>query len=604
MIVGIDLGTSTSEVAYLKGGKPQLVTEVAGSRQGILPSVVGIGTSGALIVGENAEKQLAIKPQLTVAEVKRLMGTDQQVTLGGEDLTPPEVSALMLRHLKQEAERYFGEPVTEAVITVPAYFDALKRQATIDAAELAGLVVRRLINEPTAAALAYGVQRPGVEEKVLVYDLGGGTLDVTVLDLSEGVLDVLASTGNNELGGKEFDERLMQFLRAECLRRTGVDLTATDRQRNRLKLVAKRTKEELSAVEATDVVLDNIGSTAAGEFIDFELTVTREAFNAQIRDLIESTRAQLDEALQHKGLGPADIQTVLLVGGSTRIPLVREFVSRYFGGRALPTHVPPDEAVALGAAIMSGIVAGDPQVQTIITDVTSWSLGVAVIDDSGPVPIPDAFSVLIPKQTVIPRTTQRSYRTANDDQDSVRVRVYQGDAPRCADNRFVGEVDLPLAQRGPAGQELTIEFAYDLNNQLRVKVTEVATGQTAFGAMQPQRERMSEDAKAAARARLARKWPSSGSYGAAAAAPTGARPAAGNGAAPPDGAGEWRRGPFWERVAGLVRQAEKQREQLTGDARVRVVHLLEVLESAVRTGDGAAVSRAETALTDFLFDLG
>jgi hypothetical protein len=293
-------------------------------------------------------------------------------------------------------------------------------------------------------------------------------------------------------------------------------------------------------------------------------------------------------------LSPADIQTVLLVGGSTRIPLVREFVSRYFGGRALATEVQPDEAVALGAAVMGGIVGEDNRTGTLITDVSAFTLGVQVRDVSGPVPVYDSFSVLIPKQTVIPRTAKRRFQTSHDDQEAVVVRVFQGDAERCTQNQFVGEIELDLVGRGPAGEEIEVEFSYDLNNLLTVKVTEVATGKSAEGVVRPQRERMSEGQKAAARARLDHKV---GGIGV-----SGVGTAAVNGVPPADGPG-WRTGPLWAKVAALVSHAEKRHPMLSGEARMRVAQLLDRIEGAVRSGDAAGLQQAERALTDLLFEL-
>lgn len=356
MIIGIDLGTSTSAVSVLRNGKPHLIREVRGAARGILPSVIGVNSKGALIVGEDIVSQLVLKPELAVQEVKRKMGTGEKLRLGAEEYTPQELSSFILRHLKEEAERYIGEPVADAIITVPAYFNDVQRRATQDAGELAGLNVRRLINEPTAAALAYGIDRPGVDEYVAVYDFGGGTLDVTILELSEGVLDVLASTGNTRLGGKDLDERLMSYVATECRRSTGLEILASPRGRQRLKAECRKAKEALSTSDAATIALDNLGISRDGSPIDFETEIRRETFEGLIRDLIDSTTEQLNEALDAKGLTPEQIKTVLLVGGSTRIPLVRDFVSKFFGGRTFPVHVSPDEAVSLGAAVLAGIL--------------------------------------------------------------------------------------------------------------------------------------------------------------------------------------------------------------------------------------------------------
>ncbi len=469
MIVGIDLGTSTSEIAILRNGTPQILRDIGGSSHGFLPSVVAVDSDGRLAIGEAAVKMLTVRPDAAAAEIKRLMGTDARVQLGADSYRPEEIAAFILKHLKQEAERALGEPVSEVIITVPAYFTAVQRRATQEAAELAGLAVRRLINEPTAAALAYGLERPGIEEKIVVYDLGGGTLDVTVLDLSEGVLDVLASTGNAALGGKDFDYRLMRYLRDACMRECGVDLTASPTLQARLKAAAKRAKEDLSSSDRTSVVLDNLELAVDGTAIHWEHVVTREVFDAEIHDLVLSTRMQLDEALAVKRLSQGDITTVVLVGGSTRVPLVRDFVSEYFGGRVLRTEVHPDEAVALGAAVLGGIETQSIDAsRLVVTDVAPWTLGVAVLRTNGGQKFSGMFDPLILKQTTIPRTVARQYKTTCDWQDAVHVQVYQGDAPRCSDNIFVGDFQLEDIKQVPAGAPIDIEFSYNLSGELEV----------------------------------------------------------------------------------------------------------------------------------------
>jgi len=563
-----------------------------------------VAIDGQLRVGE-AAAQLLIKPGVAIAEVKRLMGTDQTVTLAGERYTPQEISAIILRHLKQEAEKFLGEPVTEAVVTVPAYFGVLERRATKDATELAGLKLRRLINEPTAAALAYGIERPHVEEKVLVYDLGGGTFDVTVLELSEGILDVLASTGNHQLGGKDFDERVMEHLRAECLRLTGVDLEAGPQQnlrlrlKGRLKAAAKRAKEELSSVESTHILLDIIAIGADGTPVDFEYTLTRPVFDELIRDLVESTRQQLDEALAAKGLWPSDIDTILMVGGSTRIPLVRDFVSEYFGGRQLRTEVSPDEAVALGAAILSGIESRiiDPE-DLLITDVSALTLGVAVLEEQDGEMKSDVFDPLIHKNETIPRTKKKRYATAFDGQETVAIRVYQGDAPTCSDNRKVGELHLELSPPAPAGQPIEVEFSYDLSGDLDVSALDLRTGRSVRAIMHPMPERMSGDERRTARDRLDTLWAGSRTH--ESPEPTRGPTAPSRTTA---GSEPWQSSTLYFRVAGLMRHAEKRLPELSPEFRSRVQQLLNDMKAALVREDEHAVARSERELTDVLFDL-
>jgi len=593
MIVGIDLGTSTSEIAVLRNGLPSLVREIAGSTHGFLPSVVAIGVDGQLRVGEAAAALLPIRPDASVAEVKRLMGSDARVKLGDDVYTPQEISALILRHLKNEAEAALGEPVKEAVITVPAYFTALQRRATHDAGDLAGLVVRRLVNEPTAAALAYGIERPGVEEKVLVYDLGGGTLDVTVLELSEGVLDVMASTGNGQLGGKDFDERLMKFLATQCRAATGLDLLASPKSRGRLRAAAKRAKEELSSTDRSSVVLDNLGLRPDGEAIDWEYVVTRNAFEAQIEELARSTTAQIEDALTQKDLKATDIDTILMIGGSSRIPLVRQVVSDFFGGRPLRTEVHPDEAVALGAAVLGGIEGRTIDPSTIvITDVAPWTLGVSVLQEIDGEKVAGVFSPLIIKQSTIPRTVTKHYSTAHDWQDNILVEVFQGDAPMCVDNIKVGEFELEQLERAPAGADVEISFSYNLSGELEVVAR--GLGRQRRVTLRPSATHLSDAEKASARARLEKRWKS------------GSKPTADD----PDSvasavslADRARLAPLYSRVAPLMTKAEHLVPKVTGGQRTRLEVLLLEMRTALVANDGRAVETVEQALTNLLFDI-
>jgi molecular chaperone DnaK len=583
MIVGIDLGTSTSEIAVLRNGVPTLVREIAGSSHGFLPSVVAIGADGQLRVGEAATALLAVRPEASVAEVKRLMGTDKRVTLGTDSYTPQEISALILRHLKKEAEAALGEPVDRAVITVPAYFTALQRRATHDAGELAGLTVQRLINEPTAAALAYGIERPNAEEKVLVYDLGGGTFDVTVLELSEGVLDVMASTGNAALGGKDFDERLMTFLAATCKQATGTDLLAAPKSRARLRAAAKRAKEDLSNAASSLIVVD-----------EWEYDLTRAAFEAQIEDLVQSTATQIDEALAQKKLKPEQINTILMIGGSSRVPFVRAFVSHYFGDRPLRTEVHPDEAVALGAAVLGGIEGNAIHPGSIvITDVAPWTLGVAVVEDRPGGRMSGIFNPLIEKQSTIPRSVTRMYATSDHWQSSILVEVYQGDAPMCANNLKVGEFELQLVERAPAGAPVEISFSYNLNGELEVVAKSLGASRRVV--MRPSPQHMSEGEKQAARTRLEQTW---------AAAPPPPANAASEPAPPGSTLAERaRHAPLYPRVAPLFAKAEQLLPGLSAGPRTRLDVLLLEMRTALIANDERVVGVVEQALTNLLFEL-
>jgi molecular chaperone DnaK len=587
MIVGIDLGTSTSEIAFIKNGKPMLIRDMGVSAiQGILPSVVGVNSNGEIVVGRIAES-LLFKPGMAIEEVKRHMGKNDRMKLGVQEYSPQEVSALILRHLIREAEKELGEPITEAVITVPARFNEGKRNATRDAGEIAGLKVRRLVNEPTAAALAYGIERPGCEEKVLVYDLGGGTLDVTVLELSEGILDILTSVGNDELGGKNFDEMLFTWLGAECKRSTGVEASSLG---YRLKDAAKRAKEELSSAQTAQVNLPFIGIQSDGSPINFEYLISREQFQSLIRDLVEGTRAQLDEALSAKGLTASEIDTVLMIGGSTRVPLVREFVSNYFGGKVLRTEVNPDEAVALGAAVLSRIEESN----VVLTDVSNWTLGVSVLKDKeGGGVVQDVFSPLIKRFSTVPRTERDTYRTAHDGQTAICVEIYQGESSNCADNSLVGELWLRELDPAPAGQLIEVEFSLDLSETLTVVARDLRSGKTVQQVFGRGPGTLTNEQKTAARERVTKTFGSS---------PT--RPAR-EAAVLPRGHEDmvWTKSVLYKTVSALMNHASARVASLPTSDRARLTSLLDQMKEALERGDEKTLRVAEQKLTDVLFDL-
>lgn len=598
MIIGIDLGTSTSEVSVFRNGKPEFLREIQNAPGGILPSVVGIGSRGDLIVGADAAALLIPKPEFAVQEVKRKMGTAGKITLGLEEFTPQEISAIILRHLKNEAERFLGVPVTEAVITVPAYFSDDARRATEDAGEMAGLKVRRLINEPTAAALAYGLERPGVEEKVLVYDLGGGTLDVTLLELSEGILDVLASAGNTTLGGKDFDERVMSHIAASCRRQTGVELLTTARHRQRLKVEAKRAKEALSTAGSVLISLDNIALDAEGLPVHFEMELDRDAFDGLIKDLLESTRSQLDEVLAAKAVDRSEVNTILMVGGSTRIPAVRDFVSGYFGGKQFRTDVGPDEAVSLGAAILAGIEMDQLSTDSlVITDVCPYSLGVAVSQEADGEYIDDYFSVLIEKQSTIPRTERKVYSTMHDFQEFVHVRVFQGDSTLCVDN-IAGPEFLHPMKPAPAGAKVEVEFSYNLNGTVEVRAKDLQTGSVTKMKFSPGPTRLSDEARDASRRRLEGRWNAGPS-------PLATEPDSANAPQNDDSptVAPWESSPLWPSVSALHHHARGRAESLEGSEQRSIGELVDKLQRCCVAGDDAALRRVEVELTNLLFDL-
>ncbi|HEU4562316.1 MAG TPA: Hsp70 family protein, partial [Longimicrobium sp.] len=419
-------------------------------------------------------------------------------------------------------------------------------------------------------------------------------LDVTVLELSEGYLDVLASTGNAELGGKDFDERLMDFLRRECMRASGVDLFATPRNRQKLKAAAKNAKEELSSLESVQVMIENAGMTPDGDPVDFERTLTRAEFEGLIGELVESTREQLDGALAEKGLRPDEIDTVLLVGGSTRTPLVRRFVSDYFGGRTLRTEVSPDEAVALGAAVLSGIEAReiDPS-EVVITDVSAFTFGVEVLsNDSGQI-IGGVFSPIIRRNTTIPCTRTETYYTSSDFQRQVHVKLFQGDAQFCRDNTPVGDFMHEISAPGPEGQPIEIRMSYNLDGIIEVVARDVR-GRESGLRLQPDRAVMSDEEKVRARARM-----DAASAPAAAPAMMAAPPPA----VDATGGAEWKDSPLYGKVAALLRHAESRLPRLSGSAHARVDHLSSELKAALAAGDAERVAAREQELIDALFEL-
>jgi molecular chaperone DnaK len=609
MIIGIDLGTSTSEVSVLRNGKPMLIREVRHAVAGIMASVVGIDRRGAVCVGTVAETLLVQKPDFAVQEVKRLMGTDSVVSIGGEEYRPQEISAFILRHLKEEAERYLGEPITEAVITVPAFWRDAARKATVDAGELAGLKVRRLINEPTAAALAYGVERPGVEEKILVYDLGGGTLDVTVLELSEGILDVIASVGNPQLGGKEFDELLMRFLADECRKNVGIDLLAELKNRQKLKSVAKGAKEALSSVDSTLVVLENLGIASNGSAIDFEYELTRDQLESLIRDLVESTQKQVDAALAEKKVSRDEINTILMIGGSTRMPLVRSFVSGLFGGKALRTDVSPDEAVSLGAAVLGGIEGGNyGETGVIITDVSPHTFGVATSTEVDGRVLDNLLSPLIERQSTIPRTSRKTFSTMHDWQERVHVRVFQGESRFCDENEPVGDFHHDLAP-APAGAPLEIEMSYNLDGMIEVVARDPKSGRESKLKIAPDARRLSDEEKVESKRRIDKRWKrESTGAGTSPAVATGSSQTVQGSSSRADTSSsekqqDWREHPLYAPMAALVTHAERRLPVLGDEDCGRVRDLLRALREAVLKNNPKEAESLERRLTDLLFDL-
>lgn len=477
-IIGIDLGTSTSEAAHLKDGKPFIIPNLNGNK--VTPSVVHVSDDGEVKVGEEAVSYALLEPENTAVEVKRLMGSQNSLKLGKKYLKPQEVSASILRYIKDYAEAYLGERVEEAVITVPAYFTNEQRVATKEAGELAGFKVERIINEPTAAALAYGLDHMEDEKYLLVYDFGGGTLDVTVLEMFQGVLDVKACSGNNKLGGKDFDQVLIDMLVADFRKTTGIDLDKDRKALARLKEAAEKVKIELSSKEQTIVDLPFLASKE-GKPYGIYREITRHEFEKLIGDMVRSTLQQIDFALADAKLKPEEIETILLVGGSTKIPLVKDILRDKFGRE--PKHeINPDEAVALGAAIQAGIKAGELSAgqDIIITDVCPYTLGIECAKEMYGMPMPGMFDVLIKRNTTIPVSVNKKYQTFSDDQEEARINVYQGERMMALENNLIGSFLIGGVPAAKAGEEkIDVKFSYDINGILEVKAKVVSTGKDA-----------------------------------------------------------------------------------------------------------------------------
>ena len=462
-IIGIDLGTTNSCVAVMEGGEPVVIANPEGMRT--TPSVVGFSKSGERLIGQVAKRQAITNPEGTVASIKREMGSDYKVSIDGKAYTPQEISAMILAKLKADAEAYLGEKVTEAVITVPAYFNDAQRQATKDAGAIAGLNVKRIINEPTAAALAYGVDKEQ-DQKIMVYDLGGGTFDVSIIEMGDGVQEVLATAGNNRLGGDDFDNRIINWLADEFRKDTGIDLRNDKMAAQRLKEAAEKAKIELSGVMQTSINLPFITVDATGPK-HLDMTLTRAKFDELTHDLVEATMGPVRQALADSGLAPSDLNKILLVGGSTRIPAVQEAVKKYMGKEPFK-GINPDECVALGAAIQGGVLGGDVK-GILLLDVTPLSLG---IETYGGV-----FTKIIERNTTIPTKKSQIFSTATDNQPSVQVNVLQGEREMAANNKSLGIFNLDGIAPAPRGiPQIEVTFDIDAHGIVSVSAKDLGTG--------------------------------------------------------------------------------------------------------------------------------
>ncbi|MDD2518842.1 MAG: molecular chaperone DnaK [Bacilli bacterium] len=496
--IGIDLGTTNSCVSIYEGGEAKIITNPEGGRT--TPSVVAF-KNGEIIVGEAAKRQIVTNPD-TVSSIKRLIGSDKKVKANGREYTPEEISAMILADLKKTAEAYLGTTVSKAVITVPAYFNDAERQATKNAGKIAGLEVERIINEPTAAALSYGLDKTDKTEQILVYDLGGGTFDVSILELGDGVFEVLSTSGNNRLGGDDFDNRIMDYLVGEFKKENGIDLSKDKMAMQRVRDAAEKAKKELSGITSTQISLPFISQGEDGP-VHLEMSLTRAKFEELTSDLIDSTLTPVRNALKDAGLKASDIDKVVLVGGSTRIPRVQEIITKELG-KEPSKGVNPDEVVAMGAAIQAGVLAGDVA-DVVLLDVTPLSLGIETLGG--------VTTVLIPRNTTIPTSKSQVFSTAADNQPAVDIHVLQGERSMALDNKTLGRFQLTNIPPAPRGiPQIEVTFDIDANGIVNVKAKDLGTNKeqsitiTSSGALSEEEiDKMVKEAEANKEADLKRK---------------------------------------------------------------------------------------------------
>ena len=565
-IIGIDLGTTHSEVAVLEDGRPKVIPDAQGKV--LLPSVVGIDEDGRLLVGEAALNQYPLYPERTVKSVKRRMGTDARIRLGDQDYTPQEISAILLRTLKQRAEAHLGRPVTRAVVTVPAYFNDAQRQATREAGEIAGLEVVRLLNEPTAAALVYesDLDRP---RQVLVYDLGGGTFDVSVVRIQHGVVEVIASHGDNHLGGDDFDRELLELVAERIEQETGVDVRGDRKIMARLLRAVVAAKHALSDRPFVEIHEEFLFERDATPW-HLRTEVARDEYEALIAPYIERTLEAVHTALEDAGLGPADIEEVLLVGGATRTPLVSERLEAVLGQTPKAT-VDPDLCVAMGAAVQAGIIAGE-KVASVLVDVTPYTFGTGALGELDGRPHPNVFVPLIRRNTPLPVSKSEVFYTLYDGQERVDVRVYQGEHPDAGNNTLIGEFSVE-GLRGVADDEVVLRFDLDTDGILQVTATEKATGLEKRIRIERAVEGLGQAALGEARARV------------------------------DDLFGEIGESPDVSQARQLLARAERLLERVSDEDRDELKSLSRKLRQALAEGDETGLAEVREMLEDMLYYL-
>lgn len=572
-IIGIDLGTTTSEIAYIKNGRPEIIINDVNER--ITPSVVHVDKDDDFIVGKYAKAKAALHHDTTVMEVKRLMGTDQKVKLGNKEYSSEEISTIILKKLKKYAEDYLCEEIIEAVITVPANFNEFQRRATQKAGEMAGFKVERIINEPTAAALAYGINNLQSDEKVLVYDLGGGTFDVTVLELFEGILDVKASRGNNRLGGKDFDKRIEDYIIEQFKVENGIDLSEDKMCLSRIKEAAEKAKIELSTLKETEIVVPFIALDKDKKPLSLNIKITRSKFEELISDLVNSTKKQINDAIKAAKYDMEDIDVVLAVGGSSRVPCVKELLNNLFGDK-VKTTINPDEAVALGAAVQAGIKNDEINSESsiVLTDVCSQTLGVEVVGG--------IFSPIIMRDTKMPCIKTEGYVTAHDNQTDVFVQIYQGEGKYAMENIKLTEFEVTGIPPAPAGeQNVEIQFKYNLNSMLEVKVKIVSTGEEFYEKVYTRNLDNNEST-----------YDKSYEY-------NESNPQYENNNQSNDN----NTSKLEALVKGTMQLATNKLEKAKPEDAEKIRNLLRQLKKAVLTGDEKLVEKYDDELTDLLFDL-